>query len=46
MVVIVEDVIKLLDGVSEATAPDAVPTASTASNVARALRGLADELET
>lgn len=45
LVVIMEDVVQLLDGVSEGYRAGRRPDRKLASNVARALRGLADELE-
>jgi len=45
MVVIIEDVVQLLDGVGEGYRAGRRPDRKLASNVARALRGLADELE-
>jgi len=45
LVVIIEDVVQLLDGVGEGYRAGRRPDRKLASNVARALRGLADELE-
>jgi CspA family cold shock protein len=45
LVVILEDVVRLLDGVGEGYRAGRRPDRKLASNVARALRGLADELE-
>jgi cold shock protein len=45
MVVIIEDVVQLLDGVGNGYRAGRRPDRKLASNVARALRGLADELE-
>jgi cold shock protein len=45
LVVIIEDVVQLLDGVSNGYRSGRRPDRKLASNVARALRGLADELE-
>ena len=45
LVVILEDVVQLLDGVGEGYRAGRRPDRKLASNVARALRGLADELE-
>ena len=45
LVVIIEDVVQLLDGVSNGYRGGRRPDRKLASNVARALRGLADELE-
>ncbi len=45
LVVIIEDVVNLLDGVGEGYRAGRRPDRKLASNVARALRGLADELE-
>jgi CspA family cold shock protein len=45
MVVIIEDVVQLLDGVGNGYRAGRRPERKLASNVARALRGLADELE-
>lgn len=45
LVVIIEDVVQLLDGVSNAYRGGRRPERKLTSNVARALRGLADELE-
>ena len=45
LVVILEDVVQLLDGVGEGYRAGRRPDRKLASNVARGLRGLADELE-
>lgn len=45
LVVIIEDVVQLLDGVGNGYRAGRRPERKLASNVARALRGLADELE-
>ena len=45
LVVIIEDVVQLLDGVGNAYRGGRRPERKLTSNVARALRGLADELE-
>ncbi|HET7802453.1 MAG TPA: cold-shock protein [Humibacillus xanthopallidus] len=45
MVVIIEDVVQLLDGVSEGLRRGHYPDKKLGSNVARALRGLADQLD-
>jgi cold shock protein len=45
LVVIIEDVVQLLDGVGNGYRAGRRPDRKLASNVARALRGLADELE-
>ena len=45
LVVIIEDVVQLLDGISNAYRGGRRPERKLTSNVARALRGLADELE-
>ena len=45
LVVILEDVVQLLDGVGEGYRAGRRPDRKLGSNVARALRGLADELE-
>ena len=45
LVVIIEDVVQLLDGVGNGYRGGRRPVRKLASNVARALRGLADELE-
>ncbi|TQM64285.1 cold-shock protein [Humibacillus xanthopallidus] len=45
MVVIIEDVVQLLDGVSEGLRKGHYPDKKLGSNVARALRGLADQLD-
>jgi len=45
LVVIIEDVVQLLDGAGEGYRAGRRPDRKLASNVARALRGLADELE-
>lgn len=45
MVVIIEDVVQLLDGVSNGLRRGHYPEGKLAANVARALRGLADQLE-
>ena len=45
LVVIIEDVVQLLDGVGEGYRAGRRPDSKLASTVARALRGLADELE-
>ena len=45
LTVIIEDVVQLLDGVGEGYRAARRPDRKLASNVARALRGLADELE-
>ena len=45
LTVIIEDVVQLLDGVGEGYRAGRRPDRKLASNVARALRGLADELE-
>ncbi|GAA2742141.1 cold-shock protein [Terrabacter aerolatus] len=45
LVVIIEDVVQLLDGVGEGYRAGRRPDRKLASTVARALRGLADELE-
>ncbi|GAA5021424.1 cold-shock protein [Terrabacter aeriphilus] len=45
LVVIIEDVVQLLDGVGEGYRAGRRPDRKLAANVARALRGLADELE-
>ena len=45
LVVIIEDVVQLLDGVGNGYRSGRRPDRKLASNVARALRGLADELE-
>jgi cold shock protein len=45
LVVIIEDVVQLLDGIGNAYRGGRRPERKLTSNVARALRGLADELE-
>ena len=45
MVVIIEDVVQLLDGVGNGLRRGRYPDKKLGSNVARALRGLADQLE-
>ncbi|WP_323098044.1 cold shock domain-containing protein [Intrasporangium sp. YIM S08009] len=45
LTVIIEDVVQLLDGVSNAYRAGRRPERKLTSNMARALRGLADELE-
>ena len=45
MVVIIEDVVQLLDGVSEGLRKGHYPDKKLGSTVARALRGLADQLD-
>ena len=45
LVVIIEDVVQLLDGVSEGLRKGHYPDKKLGSNVARALRGLADQLD-
>lgn len=45
LVVIIEDVVQLLDGISNAYRGGRRPERKLTTNVARALRGLADELE-
>ncbi len=45
LVVIIEDVVQLLDGASNVFRAGRRPERKLASNLARALRGLADELE-
>ena len=45
MVIIIEDVVQLLDGVGEGLRKGHYPDKKLGSNVARALRGLADQLD-